>query len=129
MESCSVIVIGFQVVFIARAKLFRFVKETKENRERGAGDLKILRNPKTNCHRVVLRREQVHKVCANFAILPSIKLNEKRKMPVVWNWICRDQSLLNAQEFFTTKFKVAEIAKEFHDKFIAAAASHPKASK
>ncbi|KHJ91215.1 RanBP1 domain protein [Oesophagostomum dentatum] len=120
-----------QVVFTARAKLFRFVKETKENKERGVGDLKILRNPKTNCHRVVMRREQVHKVCANFAILPTIELNEKKGMPNVYNWICRDysESPEGTDEIFTAKFKTAEIAKEFHDKFIAAAAAHPKASK
>lgn len=99
-------------MFTARAKLFRFIKETKENKERGVGDLKvaicrcclrqevisgipataifqILRNPKTNAYRVVMRREQVHKVCANFAILPTIELNEKKGMPNVYNWICR----------------------------------------
>ncbi|KAK6026099.1 RanBP1 domain protein [Ostertagia ostertagi] len=120
-----------QVVFVARAKLFRFIKETKENKERGVGDLKILRNPKTNAHRVVMRREQVHKVCANFAILPSIELNEKKGMPNVYNWICRDysESPDGVDEIFTAKFKTPEIAKEFHDKFLEAAAAHPSASK
>ncbi|KAK6042054.1 RanBP1 domain protein, partial [Cooperia oncophora] len=119
------------VVFVARAKLFRFIKETKENKERGVGDLKILRNPKNNAHRVVMRREQVHKVCANFAILPTIELNEKKGMPNVYNWICRDYSESNegVDEIFTAKFKTAEIAKEFHDKFKEAAAAHPSASK
>ncbi|KHJ76898.1 RanBP1 domain protein, partial [Oesophagostomum dentatum] len=72
--------------------LFRFVKETKENREHGVGDLKILRNPKINCRLIVMSSEQVREVCANFAILPSIKLNEKKGMPNVCNWICRDYS-------------------------------------
>ncbi|VDO86814.1 unnamed protein product [Heligmosomoides polygyrus] len=116
-----------QVMFTARAKLFRFIKETKENKERGVGDLKILRNPKTNAYRVVMRREQVHKVCANFAILPTIELNEKKGMPNVYNWICRDysESPDGIDEIFTAKFKSAEIAKEFHDKFKEAAAAHP----
>lgn len=120
-----------QVMFTARAKLFRFIKETKENKERGVGDLKILRNPKTNAYRVVMRREQVHKVCANFAILPTIELNEKKGMPNVYNWICRDysESPDGIDEIFTAKFKSAEIAKEFHDKFKEAAAAHPSAAK
>ncbi|VDL79416.1 unnamed protein product [Nippostrongylus brasiliensis] len=118
---------GEEVVFTARAKLFRFVKEAKENKERGVGDLKILRNPKTGAHRVVMRREQVHKVCANFAILPNIELSEKKGMPNVYNWICRDfsESPDGIDEIFTAKFKTAEIAKEFHDKFVDAAKSHP----
>ncbi|KAK6053459.1 RanBP1 domain protein, partial [Cooperia oncophora] len=117
-----------QVVFVARAKLFRFIKETKENKERGVGDLKILRNPKNNAHRVVMRREQSD---ANFAYLPTIELNEKKGMPNVYNWICRDYSESNegVDEIFTAKFKTAEIAKEFHDKFKEAAAAHPSASK
>uniref|UniRef100_A0A7I4XYK4 RanBD1 domain-containing protein n=1 Tax=Haemonchus contortus TaxID=6289 RepID=A0A7I4XYK4_HAECO len=116
---------GEEVVFVARAKLFRFVKETKENKERGVGDLKILRNPKTNKYRVVMRREQVHKVCANFAIAPKTELNEKKGMPNVYNWVCRDysESPDGVDEIFTAKFKTAEIAKEFHDKFMEAVAA------
>ncbi|KHJ84977.1 RanBP1 domain protein [Oesophagostomum dentatum] len=111
-----------QVVFTARAKLFRFVKETKENKERGVGDHKIL-NPKTSCHRVVMCREQVHKVCTNFAVLPILELSEKKEKPNDYL-----ESPEDADEVFRAKFKAAEIAKEIHDKFIAAAAAHPKAS-
>lgn len=120
-----------EVVFTARAKLYRFIKDTKENKERGIGDLKILRNPKTNIHRVVMRREHVHKVCANFTILPGIELNEKSGMPNVHTWMCRDysESPEGTDEIFTLKFKTAEIAKEFHDKFKKAAAAHPSAAK
>ncbi|VDM63667.1 unnamed protein product [Angiostrongylus costaricensis] len=80
---------GEQVIFTARAKLYRFIKETEENKERGVGDLKILRNPKNNTHRVVMRRDHVHKVCANFAILPSIELNERKGVQPAYSWICR----------------------------------------
>ncbi|KHJ85560.1 hypothetical protein OESDEN_14709 [Oesophagostomum dentatum] len=48
-----------KVVFTACVKLFRFVKETKENREHGVGDLRILRNPKINCRLIVMNSEQV----------------------------------------------------------------------
>ncbi|KAJ1371872.1 Nuclear pore complex protein Nup98-Nup96 [Parelaphostrongylus tenuis] len=122
---------GEQVVFTARAKLYRFIKETKENKERGVGDLKILRNPKTNAHRVVMRRDHVHKVCANFAILPSIELNERKGVQHAFNWICRDysESREGTDEIFTVKFKTAEIAKEFHDRFLEAAAAHVTDSK
>lgn len=122
---------GEQVIFTARAKLYRFIKETEENKERGVGDLKILRNPKNNTHRVVMRRDHVHKVCANFAILPSIELNERKGVQPAFSWICRDysESREGVDEIFTVKFKTAEIAKEFHDRFLEAAAAHVTDSK
>jgi len=46
-----------QVTFCQRAKLFRFVDS--QWKERGIGDMKILRHRETFKYRIVMRREQV----------------------------------------------------------------------
>ncbi|KAJ1351139.1 Nuclear pore complex protein Nup98-Nup96, partial [Parelaphostrongylus tenuis] len=114
------------VVFTARAKLYHFVKETNEHKERGVGELKVLRNPQSNAHRVVMRRDHVHKICANFAISPSMNINERKGVKHAYTWICRDYSEFRGgmDKIFTVKFKTAEIAKEFHDVFLEAAAAY-----
>lgn len=48
-----------------RAKLYRFDKESNEWKERGTGDLKILKNRKTDQIRILMRRDKTHKICAN----------------------------------------------------------------
>ena len=47
-----------------RSKMYRWVKG--EWKERGAGDLRFLKNRKSNKIRVVLRQDKTHKVVANF---------------------------------------------------------------
>jgi Ran-binding protein 1 len=49
----------------SRAKLFRFAKESNEWKERGTGDVKFLKHKQTNKTRIVMRRDQTLKVCAN----------------------------------------------------------------
>ena len=49
----------------SRAKLFRFAKDSNEWKERGTGDVKFLKHKRTLKTRIVMRRDQTLKVCAN----------------------------------------------------------------
>lgn len=46
-------------VFCHRAKLYRYESATKEWKERGVGEMKILHHPGKKTYRLLLRREQV----------------------------------------------------------------------
>ena len=48
-----------EVLYSHRAKLFKFDTATKEWKERGLGDIKLLRHTNTKKLRLVMRREQV----------------------------------------------------------------------
>ena len=62
------------VVFKIRAKLFRFDKESKEWKERGTGDVRLLKHKETHKVRLVMRRDKTLKVCANHFLNPDIRL-------------------------------------------------------
>lgn len=49
----------------SRAKLFRFDSESKQWKERGTGDVRLLQHKDTKKVRVVMRRDKTLKVCAN----------------------------------------------------------------
>lgn len=48
-----------------RAKLFKFDRDGREWKERGTGDVKLLKHKETKKVRLVMRRDKTHKVCAN----------------------------------------------------------------
>uniref|UniRef100_A0AAZ1XAQ4 RanBD1 domain-containing protein n=1 Tax=Oreochromis aureus TaxID=47969 RepID=A0AAZ1XAQ4_OREAU len=50
-------------IFCTRAKLYRFDTETKEWKERGIGNVKILKHSTKGKVRLLMRREQVLKIC------------------------------------------------------------------
>jgi Ran-binding protein 1 len=54
-----------ETVFKMRAKLFKFVKDTSEWKERGTGDVRLLKHKETGKTRIVMRRDKTLKVCAN----------------------------------------------------------------
>ncbi len=116
-----------EVVFEARAKLFRF--DDAAWKERGLGQLKLLRSPDSKKVRVVMRREQVHKVCCNHTISPGmgLKAMEGGKGAVKpWIWWAVDFSddevgPEGRKEMFSVRFKTAEESQAFHDAFMAAA--------
>ena len=48
-----------------RAKLFKFDRDSREWKERGTGDVKLLKHKESKKVRLVMRRDKTHKVCAN----------------------------------------------------------------
>lgn len=52
-------------MFKMRAKLFKFVRESSEWKERGTGDVRLLKHRENGKTRLVMRRDKTLKVCAN----------------------------------------------------------------
>ena len=51
--------------FKMRAKLFKFDRESREWKERGTGDVRLLKHRENLKTRLVMRRDKTLKVCAN----------------------------------------------------------------
>ncbi|KAK8786592.1 hypothetical protein V5799_023632 [Amblyomma americanum] len=107
-----------EVLFCDRAKLYRFDAETKQWKERGIGQLKILRHPETRVCRVLMRRDQVLKLCANHRILPEMKLVPLSTSDRAWSWFANDYSEGKlCEESLAVRFKTREQADHFKQTF------------
>lgn len=117
-------------LFEHRAKLLRYVKESKEWKERGLGIMKVLvTNDDPNKVRLLMRREQVFKMCCNQMVSKDTKFNEMPKMKAALSWYGKDfsESVLT-DELFIIRFKLPETCKQFHDVILAAQAKMSGAS-
>ena len=52
-------------VFKMRAKLFKFDRGSRDWKERGTGDVRLLKHKENGKTRLVMRRDKTLKVCAN----------------------------------------------------------------
>ena len=115
-----------EVKFQHRAKVYRWDKDTKEWKERGLGDLKILYHPENNTFRVLLRREQVHKIACNHYIKTEMKLEPMPKSETQVTWFAMDYcenedgTAESKVEKLAAKFKLAETKEDFVKAFEAA---------
>ncbi|KAF2397656.1 hypothetical protein EJ06DRAFT_539188 [Trichodelitschia bisporula] len=73
-------------VFKMRAKLFKFDRETREWKERGTGDVRLLKHKENGKTRLVMRRDKTLKVCANHYIVPDMKLSPNVGSDRSWVW-------------------------------------------
>ncbi|CAF3893273.1 unnamed protein product [Rotaria sp. Silwood2] len=106
------------ILFCERAKLYRFDSSTNEMKERGIGEMKILQHKTTNLCRILMRREQIFKVCANHKITSQMELTPHREIPNVYLWSAMDFSDSEAKhETFCIKFKTHEQATQFEKIF------------
>ncbi|NWR28986.1 RBP2 ligase, partial [Tachuris rubrigastra] len=107
-----------KVLYSQRVKLFRFDPETSQWKERGVGNLKILKNEVNGKVRILMRREQVLKVCANHWITTTMNLKQLSGSDKAWMWMANDFSDGDAKlERLAAKFKTPEQAEEFKQKF------------
>jgi Ran-binding protein 1 len=95
--------------FKMRAKLFKFDRESREWKERGTGDVRLLKHKENQKTRLVMRRDKTLKVCANhysmchhfavvllssrktmlilnFAVVPDMKLSPNVGSDRSWVW-------------------------------------------
>ncbi|KAJ7392584.1 E3 SUMO-protein ligase RanBP2 [Desmophyllum pertusum] len=110
---------GLEVLFSERAKLYRFDADSGQWKERGVGDIKLLRHPTSSQGRVLMRREQIKKLCANHNINAGMELKPNIGSDRSWVWYTpADYSEGEARpEKLAIKFKSAEIAGKFKEVF------------
>jgi Ran-binding protein 1 len=75
-----------ECLFKMRAKLFKFIKDTTEWKERGTGDVRLLKHKENGKTRLVMRRDKTLKVCANHYITPDMNLQPNVSSDRSWVW-------------------------------------------
>jgi len=124
-----------EATFKDRAKMFRFAKPDKnaeegskgEWKERGTGDIKILKHKTSGKYRVVMRREKTHKICCNHALTAELTLKQNSGSDRSWTWAANDFSEGEMKpEVFAIRFSTPEVAERFKKLFEEGQAENKK---
>jgi len=105
-----------------RAKLFKFDKDSREWKERGTGDCKLLKHKENGKTRLVMRRDKTLKVCANHYLVPDMKLTPNVGSDRSWVWnVAADVSEGEPEaQTLAIRFANSENANLFKEAFIKA---------
>ncbi|KAF3930616.1 hypothetical protein ABW19_dt0205325 [Dactylella cylindrospora] len=111
-----------ETVFKMRAKLFKFDKDSREWKERGTGDVKLLKHKENSKTRLVMRRDKTLKVCANHYLTPEMKLTPNVGSDRSWVWnVAADVSEGEPEaQTLAIRFANSDNANLFRDAFIKA---------
>ncbi|KAG7290763.1 hypothetical protein NEMBOFW57_000766 [Staphylotrichum longicolle] len=109
-------------VFKMRAKLFKYVADTREWKERGTGDVRLLKHRENGKTRLVMRRDKTLKVCANHYVVPEMKLSPNVGSDRSWVWnVVADVSEGEPEALtLAIRFANSDNANQFKDAFIKA---------
>ncbi|CAK7564097.1 MAG: Ran GTPase binding protein Sbp1 [Sporothrix epigloea] len=112
--------------FKMRAKLFRFIRESSEWKERGTGDVRLLKHKENGKTRLVMRRDKTLKVCANHYVLPDMRLSPNVGSDRSWVWnTAADVSEGEAEAMtLAIRFANSDNADQFKDAFLKAQAEN-----
>ncbi|KAJ3440152.1 e3 sumo-protein ligase ranbp2-related [Anaeramoeba flamelloides] len=104
--------------FKTRAKLYRFEKKENKWKERGVGDIQIFQHKTSKRCRVLMRREQTYKVCANHYPAKYIKFKQNEGNTKSWIYNAVDFSDGVAKdEILFIRFLKEESANKFKTVF------------
>merc|ERR1712223_1152811 len=110
-------------VFKHRAKVYRYDTETKQWKERGVGDIKILKHPSRGTFRILLRRDQTLKIACNHYISEVMELKPMATSETALIWFAVDYADGDGKnEQLAVKFKTADTKNDFKAAFEAAQA-------
>ncbi|XP_076344571.1 ran-specific GTPase-activating protein-like [Tachypleus tridentatus] len=104
-----------------RAKLFRYdsKEQPPEWKERGTGDVKILKSSLNGSCRILMRRDKTMKICANHYIQPYMALKPNCGSDRAWVWSTpadfADEE--TKPELLAIRFATAENAQKFKTAF------------
>jgi len=110
-----------EVVYVQRGKLFLYGETlldvgsgNKQWKERGIGDIRILKHREHQRMRVLMRQEKTMKVIVNHALDPRIKLEPNVGSDRSWVWSAFDFASGELLEtVFAIRFADSDIANEF----------------
>jgi len=110
------------VLLKLRAKLYRFDATNDDGpewKERGTGEVKLLRHKENNSVRIVMRRDKTLKVCANHFITPWMELKPSMgsEKAFVYSVAADFADEAPKTECLAIKFGSVEFANHFKEKF------------
>jgi len=109
-------------LFKMRAKLFRFHVDEEDGgmwKERGVGEVRILKNTATTSYRVIMRRDQTLKICLNHTILPHMDMqnHKSNEKALLWSTPADFADGEAKAETLCIRFGKVESATSFKTKF------------
>jgi len=109
---------GEETLFTEKAMLYRFDKANNDWKERGVGYMKVLKNHETGRCRVLMRRNQTFRVCANHFVLPHMELKPHAGNDRALIWSALDfADGAESHDTLSVRFRTAEIAASFKKAF------------
>ncbi|OAY81887.1 Ran-binding protein c [Ananas comosus] len=102
------------VVLDLKAKLYRFDKEGSQWKERGAGNVKLLKHKENGKVRLVMRQAKTLKICANHLVVSTTKMQEHAGSDKSCVWHATDFADGELkEEMFAIRFGSVENCKKF----------------
>ncbi|XP_020108100.1 ran-binding protein 1 homolog a [Ananas comosus] len=102
------------VLLDMKAKLYRFDKDGNQWKERGTGNVKLLKHKETGKVRLVMRQAKTLKICANHLVVSTTKMQEHagNDKSCVWHATDFADGELK-EEMFAIRFGSVENCKKF----------------